>query len=512
MQVTLYKHVDGLRFDDPAAIILFNDKSIYAQNYELYIYPARFWTGEGKTFNIELLEVCEIPTSALDNGDPVYIQVVEAGISKYYYVNNIERLPQKVRLYITLDVFATYYHRANFRRITVNKSTYKLQENRLLAIPEEITPIPKNQLTKDVALPISDNKLVFILKIKFLSAKSITNEAYTTRIIAIPVGQPESGGTTWLQHIGNLYTKIINIYEVISNTAGIGLACEVQEIYLFPYAWFFYRTDTNYKFRYVNSATAKSEELQFYFVNQTLPGNSLNIRNPATANIKLIIGNNEIQLPAYLGNTVAYITPVYNLSDIDIIFNYQNNEPQSIKSYFQCEVANSTNETSLQKIARWAGYFLGLRNAGESAAVGAATSAATGNPLGLVAGAMQIKGATDSITAGVIAKATREALPATRFESNGFSVYLDTYTRNLKEGVIFVEYSTTPAQGWLNLELYGVDWFNNVTSLEGLAALPKIITTARGYFEADVEVTGLTLADAQELTQLLGGGVELVKV
>lgn len=550
MQVQLYRHVDGLRFDDPQAIILRNNYPDYTQDHDTffnnYITPALYWQGEGKTYNIENAEICEIPLTALstdtEDVEPVYIKIIEPTAHgtrfKYFYVNSIERLPQKARLYITLDVFATFYGRAKLKAnsLIIKRSTIKINPQRLILLPDEVTPesdnisrgippTPQSELRRSI-LASTDN-LVFILKLKQLSAKNISNEAYTVRVVAIPVGKPEAG-TDWYSHISLLYFKICNIYEGESNFLGLGLKSEIQDIALTPLEWWLLSTESVGNLRYINPTNAKSELIAIYAVNAIQGENSikLELNTPTTAHNKIIIGNNEISLPAYSKPDVIHIIPVCNLSDFDILFSYQNNEPESIKTYFQCEVATSTNETSLEKIARWAGYIMGLQSATQSAAVSAGTSMATGNPLGLVAGAMSIKGATDNITAGIIAKATRQVLPATHFASSAFATFFNI--RALREGYIYQEYIpvtyNTPknSQAITSLSKTGVEWYNPIEALESLivntlAPTYKLIIKdfneefeGRKYIEADAVFEGIPLNDAQELANLLSDGVEIV--
>ena len=190
---------------------------------------------------------------------------------------------------------------------------------------------------------------------------------------------------------------------------------------------------------------------------------------------------------------------------------YETNDPVSIKNFFQCQVSKSTQETSLQKIARIAGYIMTGTNAAQQAVIQGGTSIATGNPLGFVAAANTLKGAQDSITANLISVATKTKLPATSYESQAINVFYDA-DGNVRDGFIYQEYyAGEDSQGLLNLKRFGLAWYNAVENLEALLTLPKLVEGARLYVEAEAELSGIPLEAAQEITTLLANGVELIE-
>lgn len=513
MQVTLYKHVSGLYFDNPAKLILFNNKSTYDQDYTRYISRASFWTGEGKTYNIELLEVLEIPLTAITTADPVYVKTAINGLVKYYYVNSIERVQQKAQLTLTLDVFATYYERADIAAgsLIVKQSTAKVAD-RLIPLTEESTPIPKGSLTKQW-LPSYTGHLRFLLKLKCQSAKSPSTEAYSTIYAAVEVhngsGLFPSYAVTEL-----MYDHVCNVFEIESNVAGIGLAAEVEEIYLLPDDWIPVGSKIAY-LHYVNRETAKVEKLRFFRVEKVRP-TSYVLKNITAAYNKIIIGENVIELPAYYAADYPpkgriTVEPVYNASNFDILLKYETNDPVSIKNFFQCQVSKSTQETSLQKIARIAGYIMTGTNAVQQAVIQGGTSIATGNPLGFFAAGNTLKSAQDSITANLISVATKTKLSATSYESQAINVFYDAHG-NKRDGFIYQEYyAGEDSQGLLNLKRFGLAWYNAVENLEALLTLPKLVEGARLYVEAEAELSGIPLEAAQEITTLLANGVELIE-
>lgn len=509
MQVTLYKHVSGLYFDDPEKLILFTNKSTYDQDYARYISRASFWTGEGKTYNIELLEVLEIPLTAITTADPVYVKTATNGLVKYYYVNSIERVQQKAQLTLTLDVFATYYKGATMSSTaTVTKSTCRMRSARLIPIPEEAAAIdPVELATEGIGMNPAIG-LYFLLKLKLLTAKSISTEAYTTRLYAYRVPKPATSNL-WGQALLNAYERINNVYEVISNVAGIGLEVRIEEMLLLSGGFFSGFSETG-KFRYIDPYTAEKKEIELQaarFFNTV----EYELKPTYAGYNKIIIGNNEITLPAYYGEGHKItIKPVFDFSDFDLLLYFANNEPISIKDFFTVQVTNSTQETSLQTIARILGYVTGIGDAAQSAAMSFAASG--GNPaVGGAAAATALKGATDNIAGSILAQATKQALPATRFNSNAFSVYLENFN-TLKSKVIYQRYYySNNSEGMRTLKLYGTNYYDSVATLEELLNTPLIVDGARRYVELEANFTGIPLDYAQELTQLLTGGVELIK-
>lgn len=508
MQVTLYKHVSGLYFDDPEKLILFTNKSTYDQDYARYISRASFWTGEGKTYNIELLEVLEIPLTAL-SADPVYVKTATNGLVKYYYVNSIERVQQKAQLTLTLDVFATYYKGATLgaSTATVTKSTCRMR-TALIPIPEEAAPIdPVELATEGIGMNPAIG-LYFLLKLKLLTAKSISTEAYTTRLYAYRVPKPATSNL-WGQALLDAYERINNVYEVISNVAGIGLEVQIEEMLLLSGGFFSGFSETG-RFRYIDPYTAEKKEIELQaarFFNTV----ECELKPTYAGYNKIIIGNNEITLPAYYGEGHKItIKPVFDFSDFDLLLYFANNEPISIKDFFKVQVTNSTQETSLQTIARVLGYVTGIGDAAQSAAMSFAASG--GNPaVGGAAAAMALKGATDNIAGSILAQATKQALPATRFNSNAFSIYLENFN-TLKSKVIYQRYYySNNSEGMRTLKLYGTNYYDSVATLEELLNTPLIVDGARRYVELEANFTGIPLDYAQELTQLLTGGVELIK-
>lgn len=510
MQVTLYKHVSGLYFDDPEKLILFTNKSTYDQDYARYINRASFWTGEGKTYNIELSEVLEIPLTAIATVDPVYVKTATNGRVKYYYVNSIERVQQKAQVTLTLDVFATYYQGATLdaSTATVTKSTCRMRSTRLIPIPEEVAPIDPIELGTDGIGMNPATGLYFLLKLKLLTAKSISTEAYTTRLYAYRVPKP-STPNLWGQELLNAYERINNIYEVISNVAGIGLEVQIEEMLLLSGGFLSGFAGTG-KFRYIDPYTAEKKEIELQaarFFNTA----ECELKPTYAGYNKIIIGNNEITLPAYYGEGHKItIKPVFDFSDFDLLLYFENNEPISIKDFFKVQVTNSTQETSLQTIARVVGYVTGIGDAAQSAAMSFAASG--GNPaVGGAAAATAVKGATDNITGSILAQATKEALPATRFNSNAFSVYLENFN-TLKSKVIYQRYYySNNSEGMRMLKLYGTNYYDSVGRLEELLTTPVIVDGARRYVELEANFTGIPLDYAQELTRLLKSGVELIK-
>lgn len=509
MQVTLYKHVSGLYFDDPEKLILFTNKSTYDRDYARYISRASFWTGEGKTYNIELLEVLEIPLTAITTADPVYVKTATNGVVKYYYVNSIERVQQKAQLTLTLDVFATYYQGATLdaSTATVTKSTCRMRSARLIPIPEEAAPIDPIELATDGIGMNPATGLYFLLKLKLLTAKSISTEAYTTRLYAYRVPKPATPNL-WGQALLDAYERINNIYEVISNV-GIGLEVHIEEMLLISGGFLTGYSETA-KFRYIDPYTAGKKEIELqaaHFFNTV----ECELNPTYAAYNKIIIGNNEITLPAYYGEGHRItIKPVFEFSDFDLLLYSENNEPISIKDFFKVQVSNSTQETSLQTISRVLGYVTGIGDAAQSAAMSFAASG--GNPaVGGAAAATALKGATDNITGSILAQATKQALPATRFKSNAFSVYLENFN-TLKSKVIYQRYYySNNSEGMRTLKLYGTNYYDSIAKLEELLNTPLIVDGARRYVELEANFTGIPLDYAQELTRLLTGGVELIK-
>lgn len=514
MQVSLFKHIDGLKFDDPEAIILSGTAGgDYNAMYDAYIAPALFWTGAGKTYNIELLEVCEVPIQAIEDADPIYIKVLASGGARYYYVNSIDRLAQKAVLYITLDVFATFYDKAklNSDSLIITKSTLRLAPNRLIPIAEEKTPISVSSYTKE-AIAANDG-VVFIIKAKFQTARQISTQAFVTRLAAITVNSPDTG-TTWKEHLENIYTNIQNIYEVLPNGAAPqgALPCQIESVYLLPSNFFNIQLILN-QFIYVDQHGDKQKMEMYWVTKKTENEFTYYLNDVTTPTNKIIIGKNEIQLPPYRNVPYIKIKPIYNYSDFDLILEVENMKPQSIKQYFECETANTTQETSIQKMSRIFGYILNSKSAISNAVIGAYTGMATGNVVGAaVSAGSAIGSAGDSIASDVLAKMTRGDMPATNFENQCFDVFLNL-NGGLNSGYIYQQYYAGLSQSLLSLKRVGIEWFNQVNNLEYLLSVntPPLITGARRYIEAQVKVEGLAISEAQALADLLANGVELIK-
>lgn len=523
MLIELYKAVKGKPFDRINSIKLFaTGQTNYARNYYDYLQSALIWSGEGKTYNIDVTQILEVPDEALFDipyqSEPVYASILfstanPAPAYKFYFVNSVERLPQKVRLYVTLDAFATYYERADIAAgsLIVKQSTAKLAD-RLIPLTEESTPIPKGSLTKQ-RLSRYPSHLRFVLKLKIQSAKSLSTEAYSTIYAAVEVTNA-SGLFPSYADTELMYDHVCNVFEIESNVESIGLAAEVEEIYLVPNDWIPVGTKISY-LHYVNRATAQVEKLKYFRVEKVRPTNYV-LQNITAAYNKLIIGENVIELPAYYAADYPpkgriTVEPVYNASNFDILLKYETNDPVSIKNFFQCQVSKSTQETSLEKIARIAGYIMTGANAAQQAVIQGGTSIATGNPLGFVAAANTLKGAQDSITANLISVATKTQLPATSYESQAINVFYDA-GGNIRDGFIYQEYyAGEDSQGLLNVKRFGLAWYNAVENLEALLTLPKLVKGARLYVEAEAELSGIPLEAAQELTTLLANGVELIE-
>lgn len=529
MLVSLYKAIKGMPFDRINAVKLFSTgQTNYARNYYDYISDsnALIWSGNGKTYNIGVNEILEVPEEAMYGqpygSEPVYASILfstadPAPAYKFYYINSMERLPHKLRFYLTLDAFATYYERANIAAgsLIVKQSTAKLVD-RLIPLTEESTPIPPALLTKTPLLTPGLISLRFLFKMKVQSAKGISTEAYSIIYGAINCADA-SGKFPSYSDMELLYDHLCNAYEIGASGVVGALAAELEEIYLLPAPWIpVNRQKTNSLF-YVDRETATRKSMTYFRVEKTSP-TFYPIEHITAAYNKIIIGKNKIELPAYYSEGILpgtkgriYIEPVYSVTSFDLLLKYETNDPVSIKQYFQMQVSKSTQETSLEKIARIAGYVMTGTNAVQQATIQGGTSIATGNPLGFVAAANTLKGAQDSITANLISVATKSQLPATSYESQAPTVYYDEYG-NIRDGLIYQEYyAGEDSQGLLNIKRFGIGWYNSIENLEALLTLPKVAEGARLYVEAEIELSGIPQEAAQELTTLLANGVEVIE-
>lgn len=535
MKITLYKHIPSKKFDDPERITLFPETTRlnYALYYSQYLQSAQVWQGDGKTYLIDLTQVCDIPAAAYNatlkgRNRPVYLQSYDSltGERRFYYVTSIDFTANTVRLTLLLDTFATYYEFADFgnyndsysydptiKPITVTRSTLKLADRVILA-PEEVTPPYRTAFETDPAyyqtrgiLSLgggAGNQLAFLFKAKFLSAKTISTEAYSIRLFFIPITDTTYNGVL------SLYNKILNIYEIVSDTLGIGLECEIEELYIVPRGFVTALSPIEPVFRYVSTSTGARETISGYVCKMGL-GYAKTITGNKTGGGKLLIGVNEVDLPAYYGNIHFQVKIVDDLNDFDVILSVENNQPQSIKNFFQVEVARSTQETSLQLIARVFGYIQTGTSALKAAGQQAAISTATGNPLGLLAAGNTIKGAGDQIAGSLITAATKEALPSTNFKTSGFSVFFEAGTFTLKQYWISQLYYDGNSQAEANLKRYGVEWYNAIGFLEDcIDQYTPIVEGGRIYIEADTTVTGIPLDYANEIEGLLKAGVEII--
>lgn len=541
MLIKVYRHIPSKKFDDPEAITLFpsSNRAVYPLDYDEYLQAAKVWEGDGKTYLIDLLEVCDLPAQAYNTisgrAKPVYLQTLddERNIRRFYYVTGCEFSPNYIRLTLLLDTFSTYYQVADFgnfkdnftidptkKPIIITRSTLKLADRAIL-VPEEVTPpwrggvmdVNSHYQERGIASleEIGGNKLVFLFKVKFLQAKSISTEAYSIRLFAIPI---ELQGNVNYSQVLRLYNKILNIYEIVSDTAGIGLSCEIEELYIVPRGFIKNRTPAGEdpQFRYISSE-AQKETISAWIVEME-NGYSYTIPNNKAGGSKLLIGSNEVDLPAYYGDIHFEIKIVDDLNDFDIILAVENNQPQSIKNYFQVEVARSTQETSLQLIARVFGYIQTGTSALTAAGQQAAISMATGNPLGLLAAGNTIKSAGDAIQSSLITAATKEALPATNFKTSGFSVFFGGlnftpkayWISQLYWGGFTEEY----CQGEEHLKRFGAEWYNAIGSLEECLTLPTIAPGGRVYIEAEARIGCMPLSYAKEMEEKLSAGVVIV--
>lgn len=537
MLIKVYRHIPSKKFDDPEAITLFpsSNRVLYSIMYDEYLENAKVWQGEGTTYLIDQLEVCDIPRTAegaiSGRAKPVYIQCVyEEGPStfwRFYYVTGFYVMPNCIRLTLLLDTFSTYYHIADFgnfndnftidptkKPIIITRSTLKLEEGRTIVMPDEVTP-PAAYTTEGIAgLPAKDGvKLVFLFKLKFLAAKSVSTEAYSIRLLAVPI-YIQSTITTYSQVLAQ-YNKILNIYEVVSDTLGIGLECEIEELYIVPRGFIKNRSaeGDEVQLRYVSVETGQRDTLSAWAV-QMASGYNYTLTGNKAAGGKLLIGSNEINLPAYYGDIKINIKCVDDLNDFDILLAVENNQPQSIKNYFQVEVARSTQETSLQLIARVFGYIQTGASAVTAAGQQLGVSMASGNPLGFLAAGNTLKSAGDAITGSVVTAATKEALPATNFKTSGFSVFFESDTFSLKSNwITWLDWGSLSGevrQGEENLKRVGVEWYNAVGSLEECLTYPTIVQGGRVYIEAETHIGCMPLSYAQEMEEKLSGGVVLI--
>lgn len=528
MLVSLYKAVNGKPFDRINAVKLFpTGQTNYARNYDDYISAnnALIWSGEGKTYNTDVTQILEVPEEAMfgqpHGTEPVYASILfstndPAPEFRFYYINSMERLPYKLRFYLTLDAFATYYEHAKIAAgsLIVKQSTAKLAD-RLIPLSEENTPIPSALLTKR-ALLTRNISLTFLFKMKAQSAKNISNEAYSIFYGAIECDDALGNFPSYAD-MELKYDNLCNAFEAGASGPVGALAIELEEIYLLPAPWIPVNRNKVNDLYYIDRQTAKRKSMRYFRVEKTDP-TFYNLEHITAAYNKIIIGKNKIKLPAYYSEGILpqtkgriYIEPVYAVSSFDLLLKYETNDPVSIKQYFQMQVSNSTQETLLAKIARIAGYIMTGTNAVQQAVIQGGTSLGTGNPLGFVAATNTLKGAQDSITANLISVATKCQLPATSYESQAPTIYYDE-DGNIRDGFIYQEYyAGEDSQGLLNVKRFGIAWYNAIENLETLLTLPKLVEGARLYVEAEAELSGIPQEAAQELKTLLANGVELIE-
>lgn len=514
MVVNLYKVWDGRYFNDPSKVIIFDSKADYSAKYAAYIEPARFWTGEGLTYNIELLEVCQVPLTALEEGEPIYLSTSENGKTKYYYINRIERTAQKAQLYITLDTFATYYGASRFDlNSIVTKSNCLLRFDHLIPLPSERTAIKQSYLTRS-ALGASFQTLYFAMKIKVQSAKTISTEAWANYLFAAEVVAP-SNPSQFGQKVWETYQDICNTYE-IKGVSGLGLAIEIEEIYLLDDTWF-----SNYDWG--------SEYYEFHTIGQDGQKKNITFRTilgfkkqefllkKSYSNInRIIIGSNEIELNAYYSDNIKVeLEPIFNMTDFDILLKYEGSRAISIKQYYQLEVGKSTQETSLQTMSRYLSYAFG----GGSGAVSAASKfAASGfSPAaGVAIAGDAIRNSEAPIISDIMEHALKSHPYTTSFKNVAFNIYfenLDTRRTN----TIYQEYcADKQSQAMAILNEFGINEYYTYFTLEHLVTLPRIVQGEDAYlvydryFEIDAKFEGIPLDYARELETLFAGGVKLI--
>lgn len=519
MQIRVYAELADIHFNSPNSIVLFNTQENYAFKYLNYIQPALRWIVEGSTYNINNQLVCEIqavPHKA-DISKIIYISIDDLlGAPHFYFVTNYEYAGQKIRFYLLEDTFATYYGRAKYNNLIVKRSTQKLDTNRIIKIPEESQEIPRYRLARNIAQAYTPNNLAFLLKIKYQSSSSANKQAYAVNLWYVNIS--DATGNTAISRLKKMYSNICNSFEIKQSGNGQYYPMEIEEIYLLPNRYINPNITDGLTFylHYVD-VNEGFQDLEIHYVEKFIDPINLNLSSTSAAYSKLIIGNNEIDLPkifSWGGSAVkGEISFTYNVSDFDIILNVENNEPLSIKDYFKCEVANSTQETSLQKMARQASFIMNLG----ATAVGGALSIATGGAYGAAVGFGALAGTVQQAGQQIIDDKTKSQLPATHFTSTGFSVFLNN-SGEFRQGFIFHEFyaGNEISQGALDILHNGVTWYDLVKSLETLLTLPPIFFTgspepgARNYVEGEIKITGLPTAEAAAIEALILGGVEII--
>lgn len=503
MQIDLYKHIQSKNFDMPRHIVLFTSQQNYIKNYLLHISNCKYWTGEGTTKLIGLVLICDIPISVYKLATPTYMHTYleETDEHKFYYVTNADIYAGYARLTLSLDVFATYYEKTIYDNQTspsqqkpfiITRSTLKLDADRYIIIPDEVTPIKTFTSRAVWTITQSNSPLVFLIKVKYLQAKSLTTEAYTMRLFAmeIPI-EPLNARTS----LFSAYRIIQNMYEIVADAGlfpGTGLDIDVIEAYIIPkeaIAGYTYTANI----RYINvDATPKLQQVHLFNFHTAY---NFSITNYASDS-KLKIGENEFLIPNYYGTIPIIINFINNETDFDILLKVGANTPQSIKNIFKVEISNTTQQTSLQQLANGIkGIVTGIASVATTFATGGGTAAA-------VVATGQLQNEAQQI----ITNATRSQLPATNFENTAFNIYLYESGALRYDLVRALIYTGTDTQGAATMENLGIEWYNKYAHLEDLNSLFPIIGNKR-YIECNVEVGGIPAQYARDIEELLQNGV-----